>query len=271
MKLSLAIALFVSSATAQMDSGKSMFTYFGACQTRKGNALYGNYGVCERNGRGADAQCCKFQQNDVDNTGLFCITDAMRDGETDGMYTDQDNTLWSWECKYDGKPSDEPTRPDNGGKNANDMDDDDGPGKPWGTYKDTDMELWLWITYLSGAFWVPGWIVMLPVGLGIYSWLWIYGTWTFFELLGGEGDFNSWFMGPFMRGWITGPFIYFSAVLLSIIPVIGSGTSFLFGWWANLDYYNYNYELFEGPTRGKGKGKGKDKDGDGNGKRPNKR
>lgn len=118
----------------------------------------------------------------------------------------------------------------------------------WSTYRDKDMEMWLWVTYLSGAFWIPGWLVMLPVGIGIYTWLALLACWNFIEMLGGEGDFGEWFMGPFLRGWISGPFIFGTSFVFSIIPILGAGTSFLFGWWANLDYYSYNYELFEGPT-----------------------
>jgi len=61
MKLSIAIAVFASSASAQMTTGKGMFRYFGSCQTAKGDALYGKYNVCAKNGRGDSAQCCKFQ------------------------------------------------------------------------------------------------------------------------------------------------------------------------------------------------------------------
>jgi len=37
------------------------------------------------------------------------------------------------------------------------------------------------------------------------------------------------------------------AFICSIIPGLGVLTSFLFGWWANLDYYSYHYDLEEGP------------------------
>lgn len=137
----------------------------------------------------------------------------------------------------------------------------------WSTYDDKDMEWWLWVTYLSGAFWVPGWLVMLPVGAGIYTWLALLASWNFIEMLGGTGTFGDWFMGPFLRGWVTGPLIFVLSFLFSIIPVLGAGTSFLFGWWANLDYYGYNYELFEGPTLG-GSGKKGGKDGKDGGKGP---
>merc|ERR1712025_1048194 len=111
----------------------------------------------------------------------------------------------------------------------------------------SDMEMWLWVTYLSGAFWVPGWLVMLPVGIGIYSWLALLAVWNFFELLGGTGDFVDWLEGPFLRGWVVGPFIFALSFVLSIIPGLGIVTAFLTGWWAIMDYYSYDYELFVSP------------------------
>jgi len=105
------------------------------------------------------------------------------------------------------------------------------------------MELWLWITYWSGAVWVIGWVVMLPVGLGIYTWLALLATWNFFEMLGGVGTFEQWFMGPFWRS-VMGPIIFTTSFINSIIPGWGILTAWLTGWWANLDYYGYdNYNI----------------------------
>ena len=55
-------------------------------------------------------------------------------------------------------------------------------------------------------------------------------------------------MGPFLSYWITQPFIFWSSILLGLIPGINFISAFLLGWWANLDYYQYSYELFAGPT-----------------------
>ena len=112
------------------------------------------------------------------------------------------------------------------------------------------METWLWVTYLSGEAWILGWVVMLPVGGVIYSWLALEGMITFFDIFADPpvGDFGQWFMGPFWRGWVSGPFIFLSNVILTIIPGLNFLTAFLFGWWAIADYYGYNYELGEGPT-----------------------
>lgn len=113
------------------------------------------------------------------------------------------------------------------------------------TYEDKNMEWILWTIYLSGELWVIGFIVMLPLGIAIYGYL---ALMAIIDLFSGKGTFGEWFMGPFMRGWISGPFIYLSAVIFTIVPLVNFISSFLMGWWANLDYYGYNYELFGGPT-----------------------
>lgn len=110
------------------------------------------------------------------------------------------------------------------------------------------MEWILWVTYLSGEAWVLGYIVMLPLGALTYMWLALLACWNFIEIFTGVGTFGQWFMGPMLRGWVTGPFIYAMGVLFTIIPGVNFISSFLFGWWACLDYYGYNYALFAGPT-----------------------
>ena len=112
------------------------------------------------------------------------------------------------------------------------------------TYPNKDMEIWLWVTYWSGAFWIFGWVVMLPVGTALYTWYFIESIINMFELFGGVGTFEDW-MNPVRRAWL-GSFIYMCAVVNSIIPGWGILTSWLFGWWAVADYYDYNYGYFEG-------------------------
>jgi hypothetical protein len=125
----------------------------------------------------------------------------------------------------------------------------DGVLPPFSNYEDKDMEWWLWVTYLSGAFWIVGWVVMLPLGIGIYSYLAWISLVTFIDMVEGkEGDFSSWFVGPFARAWVTGPIYFLCAWIFSSVPVMGAVTSFFFGYLANLDYYSYYYNLFGGPT-----------------------
>ena len=109
------------------------------------------------------------------------------------------------------------------------------------------MELWLWVTYWSGAAWIFGWPIMLTVGPVIYSWLMIYSIWTLFEMFGGVGDFGVWLAGPVRRAWL-GSFIFWLGVSLSTIPGVGILTSWLCGLWAVYDYYDYSYVDGTGPV-----------------------
>jgi len=112
------------------------------------------------------------------------------------------------------------------------------------------MELWLWITYLSSEVWLVGLLlVQLPLGCAIYGWLWLYSWIQLFQVFD-ESDpatWDDWFAGPFMRSWIVGPFIYWTSFILAIIPGVNFASAFYMGWWAQLDYYEYQYELWEGP------------------------
>ena len=111
------------------------------------------------------------------------------------------------------------------------------------------MEWWLWTTYLSGEVYLIGYIVMLPVGLVLYSWFALDAMLQFFVIFEEKPgwDFGAWFMGPFLRGWVTGPFIFLLQIVLGLVPGVNFATSFLLGWWAVADYYGYSYQLFEGP------------------------
>ena len=60
------------------------------------------------------------------------------------------------------------------------------------TATDEDMETWLWVTYLSGLGWWFGWILMLPLGTGIYSWLGIKAMIDFFTVIGAEEGIDLW-------------------------------------------------------------------------------
>lgn len=96
----------------------------------------------------------------------------------------------------------------------------------------------MWWTYWSGAVWLVGWVIMLPLGISVYTWLWLIATWNFFEVFGGK-DFGAWFMGPFRRAFVGSFIIYPLGVINSIIPGWGILTGWLCGWWANADYYDY--------------------------------
>jgi hypothetical protein len=159
------------------------------------------------------------------------------DGEFTGTYRDYDYTLWKWECK----------QPDGSGPVDKGASNGDLP--EYSNYEDKTMEWILWITYLSQELWILGWPVSLPMGIGYLSWLWLLSLWQFIMTFNEDGgSLEGWFMGPFLSYWFVQPFIFWSSIILSIIPFVNFITAFLFGWWANLDYYQYKYELFAGPT-----------------------
>ena len=106
------------------------------------------------------------------------------------------------------------------------------------------MEKVLWTIYGSGMVPVLGYLVMLPVGIVMYGWWALLAWWNLIEVFQGVGTFGQWLKGPCSRFLIVGPFIYLLGVLLNILVI----PNFFLGWWANLDYYSYSYELFNGPV-----------------------
>lgn len=214
------MALAATTASAQMTEFDSLFRQFGSCL----GGEFGGTQKCNEVGK-AGAQCCDFVVvQDSSITGQFCVTDGQREGEYEGTYRDYDYTLWKWQCK-------EPDQLD-------DVDDkgagDDLDLGPYSNYNDKTMEWILWVTYLSQELWILGWPVSIPMGMGYTTWLWIVSVIQLFE---GKGTFDEWAAGPFLSYWFVQPFIFWSSLVLSIIPGVNFLTAFLFGWWANLDYY----------------------------------
>lgn len=117
------------------------------------------------------------------------------------------------------------------------------------TYNDAWVEWIIWVIYMSGFAWIFGYVVMIPVGQVFYIILNWIAWWNLIEVLFmGVGDFGSWFMGPFLRGCVTGPWIFALNIVFTAIPGLNFLSAFLMGWWAVADFYSYNYELFVGPT-----------------------
>ena len=101
------------------------------------------------------------------------------------------------------------------------------------------MEWLLWITYISGVFWVFGYVVMIPLGSFIMIWLQIDALITLIDVFTGT-DIMLWLEGPFRRS-VVGSIIFTLGMLFTLIPVVDWVALPLLGWWAVADYYDYNY------------------------------
>lgn len=230
------MALAMATANAQMQEYDSLFRQFGNCM----GGDFGSTQACDSIDR-FGAQCCDFEVvQDSSITGQFCVTDGQRQGDYSGTYRDYDYTLWKWQCK-------EPEQVDPNDKSSEL--EETVELSVYSNYEDKMMEWVLWITYLSQEAYLIGLLlVSLPMGMGYIGWLWLVSSWQFIEIFMGKGDFGGWFMGPFLSYWVVQPFIWVSSMVLGLIPGVNFVSAFLLGWWANLDYYQYSYELFAGPT-----------------------
>jgi len=233
MKYMATMAIAIATANAQMKEYDSLFRQFGNCM----GSEFGSTQACDSIER-YGAQCCDFEVvQDPSITGQFCITDGQRVTEFEGTYRDYDYTLWKWQCKV----------PEDSGPNDKSNTGDAVELSVYSNYEDKIMEWVLWVVYLSQEVYLLGYLVSVPMGFYLI-WLQLVSMWQLFEIFGGKGDFGGWFLGPFLSYWIVQPFIYISSLVLGLIPGVNFISAFLFGWWANLDYYQYNYALFAGPT-----------------------
>ena len=105
------------------------------------------------------------------------------------------------------------------------------------------VEWLIWITYISGEFWIFGLTVSLPVGCTLYGWLITWGSWNLIEALFlGVGDFMIWLEGPFRRAAVGSGVIF--PLYISSTFILGWNfiSSFLFLWWALADYFDYKFD-----------------------------
>ena len=134
-------AALVAVVTAQPKPDQNLFIEFTSCQSQ----------AC-----GSSAQeCCQFDDNRSQKV-KFCMTDKQKNGQWTGLYKDNDQTEWEWTCKV-------PPPKGSGGVGSTE-------GK-YSTKGNTWMEILLWITYISGVFWVFGYLVQIPLGSFIMIWL----------------------------------------------------------------------------------------------------
>ena len=189
----------------------------------------------------AGAECCLFDnQRDIRDV-QFCMTDAQKNGYWTGIYVDDELTYWKWTCKKPPPPDDntdpEPTpEPE---PEPQPLPEPLPPKKEcavvlpaYSNYEDKTMEWILWTIYLSGSLPILGYIVILPVGIPVYTWFFINAF-----LVMGQGTDDEWMAGPFMSGVVMGPLIFTLHLLTAWIPLVSIATSFGLGYWANLDYY----------------------------------
>lgn len=116
---------------------------------------------------------------------------------------------------------------------------------PYSNYYNKDMETVIWVLYLSQEIYLIGLVFSLLMGFIFVPYLWVVGLMQLFD---GTGTFEQWLAGPFLSYYIVQPFIFTISIVLGIVPGVNFISAFLLGWWSNLDYYQYNYELFAGPT-----------------------
>ena len=103
--------------------------------------------------------------------------------------------------------------------------------------------------YLSQGVYLIGLLfVSLPAGAVFFFFSWATTLVQLIGTRGGEGSFEAWLEGPAFSNLVVQPFIWLASLVLGLIPGFNFISAFLFGWWANLEYYGYNYELFAGPT-----------------------
>ena len=155
------------------------------------------------------------------------MTTKQKNGKWTGSYTDDDQTDWEWTCKVP------PVNKQAGATSAS---------KKWDTKANTWMEILIWITYISGAFWVFGYPIMFPLGLFVCIWTQIEYLLAFFDVLGGE-DFMAWLFGPYRRAFLT-VLIFEFGLMNTIIPVWSIVADPLLGWLAVANYYDFDYKLF---------------------------
>ena len=173
----------------------------------------------------------------------------------DEDWTDDGKDTWDDEEEWDdgGWDKDEdmdgPDGPDGSKEAATYMDSDEVLNAMimFSTYSDPGMQDWLWLTHLAGmATWL-GWLVQIPIGGVIYTWLFIKAffidIWPILETEGEDVQFlKPYMMGPVRRA-VMGSFIFGMNVAWATIPGLSILTSLIFAYWGVADYYDYNYDF----------------------------
>lgn len=229
--ISVAMLAMLSSVSAQPRPRQRLYIEFGTCTDT----------VCE-----TGSECCDFESERTGESGKFCMTEVQKDGDWTGTYVDNDNKPWTWQC-LSSKPEEPKPQPPP-------------PAPPaevieipvakevqvlYSSYEEENdwILIFLYITYLSGLFWVFGYPVMFFCGFVAYSAIYIQALLAFFDVLFGEkGSWGGFMMGPVRRA-INGTFIFWTNVALVAIPVVNFAAAPLLLWWAVDDYYDYYVQI----------------------------
>ena len=105
------------------------------------------------------------------------------------------------------------------------------------------MEWLIWITYLSGLFWVFGYFVYIPLGtFWLFTWMQYWDWVAFFEMIFDGKDALVYVLGP-MRRFQVGVVIFTLGLFNMLIPGWNFIAMPLLGYWAVQDYYDYKYNF----------------------------
>ena len=203
-----------------------------AAQPRPRQRLYIEFGMCRDSTCDPGVECCEFKAEKTSEEGKFCMTDNQKNGDWQGLYTDDENKSWEWTC-YNSRPK---------------TDDDkkvvieEKEVIPPGVFDNmTPENQWIidsfaWI-YWSDMGWILGYVIQFTLGLFIYCWISLETPSQFFEALN-TGNFGSFAMGPYRR-MISGWTIYWINVFLTLIPGVNFAAPFIMYEWAKADYFDY--------------------------------
>ena len=244
---------------------KTLFTaYLLALFGQKAAADIKQFEFCYYQDCGEDSYCCGFSSEDQGTDDpddvefqnvLLCFPDSLSNGERSGIYIDDSGFEWSYECReednyqkqidddyyddnqYDVEEAEETVYVVIAEKEAEyDVKNDYRPQDDW-------MEWVLWATYLSGFGWIFGYITYIPLGFFAYF-IWIqWWDWVgFFQLFTGT-DGWAYVSGPMRRFQVGFLVIYTIGLLTFWIPGLNFIMAPLLGYWAVMDYYDYQYVL----------------------------
>ena len=159
------------------------------------------------------------------------MTESQKNGDWTGFYTDDENKEWKWTCLN--------SRPKTDDDNIVIQEKEVIPPGVFDTMVPESkwiVDSFAWI-YYSDMAWIFGYIIQFTLGLIVYSWITLETSLQFWEALF-NGTFGAFAMGPFRR-MMSGWFIYFTNVLLTLIPGVNFIAPFIMYEWAKADYYDY--------------------------------